>query len=199
MGVGAALVLVLLAAGIAVLIAGLDSAGSAQRIAPAAPSAVSSAPPARVAEQSPAEVYVHVLGAVANSGLFVLHTGDRVVDAIAAAGGFTADAERGGVNLARVVADGEQIMVPRMGEAAPVTGEAPAAGTGAAAGSAGTVPLNSATAAELETLPRIGPAMAQRIVEYREANGPFTSVDQLLEVTGIGEKTLDAFRAQVTL
>lgn len=128
-------------------------------------------------------VLVHVLGAVAVPGLVELHDGARVVDAVAAAGGFTADADPAGVNLARPVADGEQLIVPRIGEQ-----PAPQAGgsSGAAAGD-GLVHLNTADLAELDTLPRIGPALAQRIIDWREANGGFTSVDQLLEVAGIGD------------
>ncbi|NQX27861.1 helix-hairpin-helix domain-containing protein [Microbacteriaceae bacterium VKM Ac-2854] len=192
-GVGAAVVLVLLALGAAVLVAGLNTAGSSRTVAAPVVTGSSSTP---VVAPSAGTLYVHVLGAVATAGLFVLHPGDRVVDAIAAAGGFTAEADRGGVNLARPLTDGEQIVVPRVGEV-PVAA-APAGGAPAASG-VGAVSLNGATAAELEELPRIGPAMAQRIVEYREQNGPFTSIDQLLEVSGIGEKTLEAFRDQVTL
>lgn len=193
-GVGAVIVLVLLALGGAVLVAGLNSAGSSRTVpVTAVTSSVPDATPTAAA------LYVHVLGAVASAGLFVLHPGDRVVDAIAAAGGFAADAERGGVNLARPLADGEQIVVPRVGEVAAPGSSAQGAAAPAAAAASGAVSLNSATAAELEELPRIGPAMAERIVAYREENGPFTSVDQLLEVSGIGEKTLEAFRDQVTL
>ncbi|NQX13659.1 ComEA family DNA-binding protein [Microbacteriaceae bacterium VKM Ac-2855] len=195
-GIGAAVVLVLLAAAAAVVISGLDAAGSSRPVAVSTPMVAPSISATGTATTP--VLYVHVLGAVADPGLFVLHDGERVVDAIAAAGGFAGDADRAGVNLARVVADGEQIIVPKIGEA-PV---ARAEGGGVTSGGAaigGLVNLNSATAADLEELPRIGPATAQRILDYREQNGPFGSVDQLLEITGIGEKTLDGFRDQVTV
>jgi competence protein ComEA len=137
---------------------------------------------------------------VKDPGLFQLHDGARVVDAVAAAGGFTDDAQQGGVNLARVVSDGEQLVVPRVGEAPPAS----AVGGGAAAAPGSVAPgakvnINTATATELETLPRIGPAMAQRIVDWRTANGRFSTVDDLLSVTGIGEKTFDGLKDQVTV
>jgi competence protein ComEA len=110
------------------------------------------------------------------------------VDAIAAAGGMTDAADQGGVNLARPLTDGEQFAVPAIGETV-----ASAPGTAAD----GRVDLNTADAATLETLPRIGPAMAQRIIDWREANGPISSVDDLLAVSGIGTKTVEALRRLV--
>ncbi|WP_068213823.1 ComEA family DNA-binding protein, partial [Rathayibacter tanaceti] len=145
--------------------------------------------PAAVVES----LYVHVAGEVAAPGLYLLSPGARVADAVAAAGGFRESAERAAVNLARKLVDGEQIVVP-------AAGAPPAASGGAASGdsAAGSVlSLSTATAAQLEELPEVGPSTAAKIVAYREENGPFTSVDQLLEVPGIGEKTLEAFRDQV--
>ncbi len=130
---------------------------------------------------------VHVLGEVVDPGLYELSEGDRVVDAVAAAGGFTEAAEQGGVNLARPLADGEQLVVPAVGQA-------PAAGVV----SDGRVNLNTADQATLETLPRVGPALAARIIAWRDANGGFASVDDLLNVTGIGQKTFDGLRDLVT-
>lgn len=140
----------------------------------------------------PAEVYVHVSGAVRDPGLYVLPDGARLVDAVAAAGGFTKHAARNGVNLARPISDGEQIIVPRKGEQ-----QAPLASPGAV----GTGPLNLNTAdqAALEELPGIGPALAQRILQWRDDNGRFTSVDDLLAVSGIGDKVLAALRDLVTV
>ncbi len=142
----------------------------------------------------PASVFVHVSGAVAAPGLYVLGADARVVDAVAAAGGFAPGADEAAVNLARPISDGEQLHVP-------ATGEAPAAGTATAdpAPGDGRVNLNTAQAAELDTLPRIGPAMAQRIIEWRDANGRFTSVEDLLAVPGIGDKMLETLRALVTV
>jgi len=131
---------------------------------------------------SGAPLLVHVLGAVARPGLVELDAGARVVDAVAAAGGLTLEADSAGVNLARPVVDGEQLVVPVVGAAPP-----PDVSGGAAAAADGLVHLNTADVAELDTLPRIGPALAQRIIDWREANGPFTSTEQLLDVAGIGD------------
>ncbi len=131
-------------------------------------------------------ILVHVLGAVAEPGIVELGAGARVVDAIAAAGGLAGDADPAGVNLARPIVDGEQLVVPREGEVAPPAGSGVSAG-GIGAGSGGRVSINQADAATLDTLPRIGPALAQRIIDWREANGPFTDVSQLMEVAGIGD------------
>jgi competence protein ComEA len=139
---------------------------------------------------APAQLYVHVAGAVAAPGLYVLEPGSRVVDAVAAAGGFSDDAEPASVNLARPVDDGEQIVVPTVG--------ATVSGAGALIDD-GRVDLNTADVSQLDTLPRIGAAMAQRIVDWREANGRFTSVEDLLAVAGIGEKMLEALRDLVTV
>lgn len=146
-------------------------------------------------------IFVHVLGAVRHPGLFELHDGARVMDAVAAAGGLTETADPAGVNLARLVGDGEQLYVPQRGEAQPGAppGASPGAplngaGTGGAGAPAGPLDLNTATVADLDTLPRIGPALAQRIIDYREANGRFRSVDDLRSITGIGEKTFDGLK-----
>lgn len=134
------------------------------------------------------ELYVHVLGAVEKPGLYVLDLEARVVDAVAAAGGTTTDADLTAVNLARVVDDGEQIVVPVAG----ATSDAP--GGVALPPGDDRVDLNTADQAALETLPRIGPALAERIIAWREENGRFASVDDLLAVPGIGEKLLAGVR-----
>ncbi len=132
------------------------------------------------------ELYVHVLGAVEQPGLYVLDLDARLVDAVAAAGGTTDQADLAGVNLARAVTDGEQIVVPVIGTAADVPG--------AAAPADDRIDLNTADQTALETLPRIGPAIAERIIAWREENGRFQSVDDLLAVPGIGEKLLAGIR-----
>lgn len=142
---------------------------------------------------------VHVVGAVAEPGLVTVPDGARVADALQAAGGATGKADLTAVNLARTVVDGEQLYVPEPGEAVPgAAGEAPGAGgPGAPAGDAaagGAVDINAADAAALEALPGVGPSIAQAIVEWREANGPFASVDELEDVPGIGPATLDEIR-----
>lgn len=143
-------------------------------------------------------VLVHVAGAVANPGVVELTDGARVLDAVARAGGAVDDADLTAVNLARVVVDGEQIVIPRVGEVPPVASGDPA-GEPSTGGAIGLVNINTADAATLETLSGVGPAIANRIVAWRDENGPFRSVDELLAVSGIGEKTLDGFRDQVTV
>ncbi len=180
-GVGAVVILALGALAIAVIVGIVRGAGSAQSLAPA---------PVTVATAS-TSLYVHVSGAVNAPGLYVLHADARVVDAVAAAGGLAEDAEAAGVNLARPVTDGEQVIVPRVGEA-------PAAGP-AGVTADGRVNLNTADEGALDTLPGVGPAIAGRIIEWREANGRFASVDDLLSVSGIGPKMLESLRDLVTV
>lgn len=136
-------------------------------------------------------LHVHVAGAVSAPGLYRLPAGSRVADAVAAAGGFVAAADPDRLNLAAVLADGSQVVVPEVGEAA-----ATGAGESGPAGGGGTeaIDLNTAGAEELEELPGIGPAKAAAIVEHREQFGPFQSVDSLADVPGIGPATVDALR-----
>ena len=150
-----------------------------------------------VASAPAAAVYIHVSGAVTSPGMYRLDEGARVVDAVSAAGGFEDTADQAAINLARVVSDGEQLHVPVIGEAPPPAPEAGTAGGATAPG--GKIDLNSADLATLDTLPRIGPAMAQRIIDWRDQNGRFTSVDDLLAVPGIGDKMLAALRELVTV
>jgi competence protein ComEA len=143
------------------------------------------------------EVTVHVVGAVARPGLVVVPAGSRVADAIESAGGATADAELGALNLARPVTDGEQVVVPRIGDAPPAGSDG---GTGDGAWRAdGRLDLNAATASEFEELPGVGPVLAGRIVDWREQHGPFVEVGQLREVAGIGEKTFQSLSELVTV
>lgn len=184
-GAGAALVVLLAGAAIAVFVTAVTPRGGERELVPA----VSGDPePALVSEPVEPAVFVHVLGQVARPGLYELRAGDRVIDAVAAAGGFTDAADPAGVNLARPLSDGEQLAVPAVGET-------PVAAPGVAGD--GRVDLNTADAAALDTLPRIGPAMAQRIIDHREANGPFSSVEDLRAVSGIGAKTVEALRPLV--
>jgi competence protein ComEA len=196
LGVGAAIVVMLAALAITVGIGIFRGAGAPVQAVPIAhDEATDAAPDASVS------VYVHVSGAVVAPGLYVLHQSARVVDAIAAAGGFAPGADEAAVNLARPLSDGEQLSVPVVGEAPPA-GEAAAGGTTpgvSAAGGNGRINLNTADAAELDTLPRIGAAMAERIIQWRDANGRFTSVEDLLAVPGIGDKMLESLRDLVTV
>jgi competence protein ComEA len=144
---------------------------------------------------SGSRVLVHVVGSVKRPGVVSLAAGARVLDAVSAAGGAGRKADLSLLNLARPVVDGEQIRVPAHGEdPAVVGGAAPAPGT-----VAGKVNLNSADESALDTLPGVGPVLAGRIVQWRIENGRFTSVDELAEVTGIGEHVLEGLRDLVTV
>jgi competence protein ComEA len=138
---------------------------------------------------------VAVVGQVVSPGLVTLPSGSRVADAIAAAGGLLPEADPAAVNLAAVVADGEQVAV---GPPAVPPGGAPAGGTGAAA-TGGLVDLNTAGVAELDALPGIGPVLAQRIVDHRGRQGPFRSVEELDDVPGIGPTTAAELAELVTV
>ncbi|MCK2028292.1 ComEA family DNA-binding protein [Microbacterium sp. KSW4-6] len=140
------------------------------------------------------ELYVHVLGAVEKPGLYVLAIDARIVDALAAAGGTTEEADLAAINLARIVTDGEQVVVPVVGATVPEPGSGTAPGSGSTAPGDDRIDLNSADQAALETLPRIGPALAERIISWRDENGRFQTVDDLLAVPGIGEKLLEGLR-----
>ncbi|MFE5294222.1 ComEA family DNA-binding protein [Isoptericola sp. NPDC056618] len=161
--------------------------------------------PATPETPAPGTVVVHVVGEVREPGLVTVPAGARVADAVAAAGGTTRRADAAALNLARAVVDGEQIRVPRPGEQVASADGAPdgagedGTGGGADASAGGAVNLNSAGAADLEELPGIGPALAERIVTWRDENGPFTSVDELDEVSGIGPSVLGQVRDLVTL
>jgi competence protein ComEA len=168
-------VLLLVGLGIAVLISAMVPRSSSSEVVPTMTAAPSGS------------IYVHVLGAVLAPGLYELREGDRTVDAIAAAGGFADGADETQLNLARFVTDGEQLVVPLMGAMVPA-GE-----------QSGKVNLNTATAEQLETLPRVGPALAQRILDWREANGRFSAIEDLMSVTGIGDKTFEGMRELVTV
>lgn len=140
---------------------------------------------------SAAGVVVHVTGAVRNPGVYRLEEGSRVDDALRAAGGLSDGAAEWSINRAAPLTDGAQVYVPQQDEA----GQLPAA----ADASPGRINLNTAGVEELDELPGIGPALAQRIVDYREAHGPFGSLEELLEVSGIGQSKLDGLKEAATL
>ncbi|KGJ82819.1 hypothetical protein GY21_00260 [Cryobacterium roopkundense] len=199
LGVGAAIVLLIATLVIAVVVSAF--AQPAERPVASGPGAPSTAPSTAFGSHSPEEstppaLLVHVLGAVRNPGLFEVVPGARVLDAVAQAGGLTDQADQAGINLARVLTDGEQFYVPRVGESPPAP--MPGASTGQAGAPTAKVNINTGAAADLDTLPHVGPMMAQRIIDYRTANGPFSSVDDLRNVTGIGDKTFEALKDLVT-
>ncbi len=160
-------------------------------------------------------LHVYVSGAVETPDVVVLPMGSRARDAVVAAGGFASGADRDGVNLAARLADGQQLHVPADGEmAGPPPGVSGGSGLGAdgsvgggaapssgggSVGSAGRINVNTATALELEALPGVGPALAARIVAHRQAHGPFRRPEDLLAVSGIGEKTLTRFADRVAV
>jgi competence protein ComEA len=139
-------------------------------------------------------VVVSVVGLVARPGLVTVPNGSRVADAVTAAGGLLPDADPASVNMAAVVADGQQVAIGVPGVAAAGAGSASSATAGA-----GPVDLNTATVAELDALPGIGPVLAQRIIDYRSQQGRFTSVDQLDDVPGIGPALYGRLVGSVTV
>jgi competence protein ComEA len=158
------------------------------------------------ARPAAADALVQVAGEVARPGVYRVRAGARVNDAVARAGGLTRKADPAGVNLVARLQDGQQVIVPRRGAAgataaAGATGGGGAAGTGAggaaAGAAAGPISLSSATVAQLDGLDGIGPTLAQRIVEFRQAHGGFRSVEQLRDVPGIGEKRFAALKKAV--
>jgi len=154
--------------------------------------AASTASPA-AATSAANTIVVDVVGAVHKPGVYDFPQGARVIDAVRAAGGLLPDAESQAINLARPLVDGEQIVVPKKGEA-PV---------GAAAGSAqqpgGKLNINSATESDFDTLPGIGPVLAQKIVAYRDQHGPFHTIQDLMKVSGVGPKKFDSLQDLITV
>ena len=155
--------------------------------------------PASTSTTGAVEVVVHVAGAVVRPGVLRLAAGSRVVDAIEAAGGLAPTADGARINLAAPVADGQRVYVPAVGEAMPAVAGPGGGGDGTADEPTGPVDLNTADEAALDALPGVGPATAKAIVEHRSKIGGFTSVDQLLDVRGIGEAKLEQLRPLVTV
>lgn len=168
--------------------------------------AVTLAPPSTAAVTAPASptvVFVHVAGAVESPGVYRLASDDRVHVAIDAAGGPARSAELDGLNLAAPVVDGQRIYVPEIGEIDPAEIAAPPPAASVDGGEPdvanGPIDLNTASAAQLDSLPGIGPATAAAIVDDRERHGPFASVDDLQRVPGIGPAKLAAVVDLVTV
>lgn len=152
-----------------------------------------------VAHETPAgDVTVHVAGEVKKPGVFTLPAGSRITDAVQAAGGFTNDADASALNLAQPLGDGEQVKVPRVGQE-PETPQDTESGATDGAGSGGKINLNTASEQELQDLPGVGPATSAAIVQHREENGRFESVEQLDDVPGIGPAILERLTPLVTV
>jgi competence protein ComEA len=162
------------------------------------PATVSLAPagggraPATASPAPVRELWVDVAGAVRRPGLYKLPEGSRLAAALERAGGVSRRGDRAGVNLASPLHDGQQVIVPRRGAAAVAGAAAP--GAAGVAGAAGPISLGQASEAQLETLDGIGPALAGRILQYRQQHGGFRSLDELKEVSGIGDKRFEAIR-----
>jgi competence protein ComEA len=172
---------------------GSPTSASSSASAPADPSASTLSSPTTSGSKPASVVVIDVVGKVTNPGVYRLPLGSRVADAVQAAGGALPGVDLSTLNLAALVSDGQQVAVGVPG--APVVA---ADGTGAGATS-GPVNLNTATAAQLDALPGVGPVLAQHILDWRSAHGQFTSVDQLREVSGIGEAKYADLKALVTV
>jgi len=169
-----------------------DGSGGDQRAAIDPSASPSASSPAGV-------VVVDVAGWVRRPGVYEFAPGDRVIDAIRRAGGARPGADLTSLNLAALLTDGEQVVVGRAGRGADPPSSAGSGTGGSGGGSGGLVNINTATLDQLETLPGIGPALGQRIVDYRTQHGPFHSVEDLLNVSGIGEKRLADIKSKVTV
>ena len=143
------------------------------------------------------DIFVHVTGAVAKPGVYAAEVGSRVFDIVAMAGGFTKKADQASVNLARLVSDGEQLLVFERASEAKSASTSSNTSVGSMAGTL--VSLNRATLSELEELPGVGPTLAQRIIDWRSANGGFKSLEDLLQVGGIGDKLFAGIQGKVAL
>ena len=180
-----------------------SGAPSSTGVAPAVATPLSGAPTSVAPATSGAPLIVDVTGRVRRPGVYEFPPGSRVIDAIERAGGARGGAVLSALNLAAPLADGQQIVVPGPKDVvagAPVPGVPVAHGAPAAPVAAGAlVNVNTADATALESLPGIGEVTAAKIIEHRTANGPFTSVDQLEDVSGIGPATLEEIRSLVTV
>jgi len=153
---------------------------------------------------TPAGIIIEVSGAVVNPGLFHLADGARVDDAIRAAGGASTEADLARLNLARRLSDGEMLVVPKVGEPTAAATAAPAGRTAQATRTPTPTPalsvnINTANAQALDPLPGIGPALAQRIVDYREAHGPFKTIEDIMQVKGIGPAEFAAIKDKIVV
>ena len=152
---------------------------------------------------TPMPIHIHMVGAVQRPGVYLLTPGTRLFEGVEAAGGLTSDADPERVNLAEQLRDGQQVFIPRLGtpvlpSPTPITGSL-SRGAGSLEPGHGLININTASAAELDTLPGIGPAYAERIIAYREAHGPFSSPAEIVGVKGIGSKTYENIKDRITV
>lgn len=155
-------------------------------------------------EAAPASIMIDIKGAVNKPGVYHVKPGERIVDAIKYAGGFAEKADQSNVNLAMRVEDEMVIYIPKIGENPPEEqGNSSTVMNGGTSGATGgkddVINLNKADVTQLQTLPGIGPSKAAAIIDYRDTNGPFKSIEGLKEVTGIGEKTFEKLKDKITV
>jgi competence protein ComEA len=155
------------------------------------PTVAATAPP------TPAPVRVYVSGAVATPGVYTLPPKSLVDDAVKAAGGATGEADLDHINLAQEVRDQEQVYVPRRGEAPALP--APGGPATSATPTGKKININTATVAELDTLPKVGPSTAQKIIDYRTKNGPFKKIEDIKNVSGIADATFEGLKDLITV
>lgn len=141
------------------------------------------------------EIVVDICGEVINPGVIKLKEGDRVVDAVNAAGGLLENADRKKINMARLLQDGEQIIIPQIGESL----EAEEVMMNVSSTSGAKININRASQAELEALNGIGEVLSQRIIQYRESSGPFRNIEDIMKVSGIGTKKFDSIKDQISI
>jgi len=177
---------------IGVLFVLLVTAGGMIYVRRPSPQAIEIIEPSPTSVPTPVQLAVYVTGAVVDPGVYHLLEGSRVEEALDAAGGATAEADLNRVNLARMVHDEDQIYVPAIGE------ENPPLPSGSTSGG-DLININIARRVELETLPGIGPTLAQCVIDHREAQGPFDAIEEIMEVHGIGEGVFEQIRDLITV
>lgn len=141
------------------------------------------------------QIQVHVAGEVNKPGVYTLEANARIMDAVNAAGGFTAKADQNALNLAKNVEDGEQIKIESIGSSDVTTNQS----SGTSQNNNGKININTADLSQLQTLSGVGPSTAQKIIDYRNANGKFKSIDEIKNVSGIGEKTFAKFANMICI
>ena len=146
-------------------------------------------------DPEPSKIIIHVAGAVQKSGVYHLCEGDRVIDAIAIAGGASEEADLDALNLAQPIIDGQRVWVPKVGE----QGEGPQSTNYDQSSDSGKVNINTGDTNQLQKLNGIGPAMAQRIIDYRANNGPFKQIEDIKQVSGIGDKRFEQLKEHITV
>ncbi|MBS3909813.1 MAG: helix-hairpin-helix domain-containing protein [Actinobacteria bacterium] len=159
--------------------------------------------PKTTSAKEPVQLHIHVAGAVAKPGVYVLKDGSRIVDAIGVAGGGAPDADEDALNLAAELIDGQRVYVPKKGEVPrPVAGVSAGSDSGVIGdptSAGGKVNINLATAEQLDSLPGVGEVTAKKIIDHRTKNGPFRRVEDIMQIDGIGQKKFDALKDEISV